>query len=316
MPEFDLIRKYFSSPSVRSDVALGVGDDTALLQVPPGQELAVCVDTLVAGVHFPLETPPDAVGHKALAVNLSDLAAVGAEPAWATLALTLPEADEAWISAFSDGFRALAARYGVALVGGDTTRGPLSVTVQVLGLVPGGSALLRSGARPGDGIYVTGTLGDAALGLAHLADGAAKRDAGVRWLVERLMRPEPRIAAGLALRGLAHAVIDLSDGLLADLGHVLEASGAGARIELACLPLSDPFRAVSGTTVDWSLPLAGGDDYELLFTLDPAREDRARERIPVPIARIGTVEQAQGLRVFDAQGQPVQPSRSGYQHFT
>ncbi|OOG25207.1 thiamine-phosphate kinase [Thioalkalivibrio denitrificans] len=314
MSEFDLIRNYFTWPASREDVTLGVGDDGALLRVPPGQELVVCVDTLAAGVHFPDETPADALGHKALAVNLSDLAAMGAEPAWATLALTLPAADEDWVGAFSEGFRSLAEEYGVALVGGDTTRGPLSITVQVMGFVPRGHALRRDGARPGDGIYVTGTLGDAALGLRHWTQRTTDGP-HVHALLARLMRPVPQVAAGLALRGLAGAAIDLSDGLLADLGHVLDASGTGAAINLAQLPLSDAFRAVSGDAPDWSLPLSGGDDYELLFTLAPDMEARAREVLPVPFTRIGTIEASPGIRVTDGEGQPFSPSRSGYRHF-
>ncbi len=315
MSEFDLIRRHFTWPAARRDVTLGVGDDAALLQVPAGHELAVSVDTLVAGVHFPQETPAGALGHKALAVNLSDLAAMGADPAWATLALTLPEADDTWVAEFSAGFQALAREYPVDLVGGDTTRGPLSVTVQVMGLVPQGKALRRSGARAGDGIYVTGTLGDGALGLRLLAQQSEIDPAGQR-LVERLMRPRPRIQAGIALRHSAHAAIDISDGLLADLGHVLDASGVGARIHLAQLPLSDEFLAVSGEVIDWSLPLSGGDDYELLFTMPPDMEFLiGTQPGGVRWTRIGTVERSAGLHVEDMDGQPMSLSRFGYQHF-
>jgi thiamine-monophosphate kinase len=312
--EFDLIRKYFTWPASRGDVSQGVGDDGALLRVPAGHELVVCVDTLVAGVHFPVDTPADAVGHKALAVNLSDLAAMGAEPAWATLALTVPEADEAWVGAFAQGFHALAREYDVDLVGGDTTRGPLSITVQVMGFVPQGQALRRDGARPGDAIYVTGTVGDAVLGLRKWQEGAVA-DAAISVLLDRLMRPTPRIAAGRALRGLAHAAIDVSDGVLADLGHVLGASGVGATLELDCLPLSDAFRAVSGDAPDRTLPLSGGDDYELLFTLPPERASQLEGRLGVSCTRIGTVEADAGLRVVDAQGRPVQTEHTGYEHF-
>lgn len=315
MPEFDLIRKYFTRPSTRQDVVLGVGDDAALLRVPAGQELVVCVDTLVAGVHFPVDTPAEAVGYKSLAVNLSDLAAMGATPAWATLALTLPEADEAWVEDFSAGFHRLASRFAVDLVGGDTTRGPLSVTVQVMGLVPRGQALRRAGARVGEGIYVTGTLGDAALGLRHWAErgqGDAHRDR----LVERLTHPDPRIEAGLALRGQARCAIDISDGLLADLGHVLEASGVGATLQLSEVPLSEAFRAVCGDTPDWSLALAGGDDYELLFTLPEGVAGLLRTCVPTAFMRIGTIDAEPGLRVLDADGRPYSLPKPGYQHFT
>ncbi|MFN2349122.1 MAG: thiamine-phosphate kinase [Thioalkalivibrio sp.] len=315
MSEFDLIRKYFTRPGTRQDVILGVGDDAALLRVPADQELVVCVDTLVSGVHFPADTPAEAIGHKALAVNLSDLAAMGATPAWATLALTLPEADESWVEAFSTGFHRLASQYALDLVGGDTTRGPLSVTVQVMGLVPRGQAMRRSGARAGEGIYVTGTLGDAALGLRQWAQ-RSQGDGHTDWLVERLTHPSPRIEAGLALRGQARCAIDLSDGLLSDLGHVLEASGVGATLHLADLPLSEAFTALGGEAPQWSLALSGGDDYELLFTLSEGVAGLLRTCVPTPFTRIGSIEASPGLRVLDAQGQPFTLPEPGYQHFT
>jgi len=313
--EFDLIRKYFTRPDSRLDVILGVGDDGALLRVPPDQELVACVDTLVAGVHFPTDTPAHAIGHKALAVNLSDLAAMGATPAWTTLALTLPQADEAWVEAFSAGFLELAAHHQIALVGGDTTRGPLSITVQALGLLPRGQAMRRAGARAGEGIYVTGTLGDAALGL-KLWDQRESSDPGIQFLKQRLMYPVPRLEAGIALRGQARCAIDISDGLLADLGHVLEASGVGATLQLADIPLSEAFTALGGDTLQWPLALSGGDDYELLFTLPEGVAGLLRTCIPTPFTRIGTIEMAPGLRVLDAQGQPFTLPEPGYQHFT
>jgi thiamine-monophosphate kinase len=315
VPEFDLIRKYFTWPATRQDVILGVGDDAALLRVPADQELVVCVDTLVAGVHFPLDTPGGAVGHKALAVNLSDLAAMGATPAWATLALSLPEADEGWVEAFSKGFHELATRYAVDLVGGDTTRGPLSVSVQVMGLVPRGQALRRAGARVGEGIYVTGTLGDAALGLQRW-DQRGRGEAATEWLVERLTHPSPRVETGLALRGQARCAIDISDGLLGDLGHVLEASGVGATLHLSELPLSDAFRAGCGDGPDWNLALAGGDDYELLFTLPQGVAGLLGTFVPTPFTRIGTIDAEPGLRVLDTEGRPFAIPKPGYQHFT
>jgi len=313
--EFDLIRKYFTRPGTRQDVILGVGDDAALLRMPADQELVVCVDTLVSGVHFPAETPAEAIGYKVLAVNLSDLAAMGATPAWATLALTLPEADESWVQAFSTGFHRLASQYALDLVGGDTTRGPLSVTVQVMGLVPRGQALRRSGARTGEGLYVTGTLGDAALGLRHWAQ-RGQGDSHTDWLVERLTHPSPRIEAGLALRGQARCAIDISDGLLADLGHVLEASGVGATLELSELPLSEAFRAIGGDSPDWDLALSGGDDYELLFTLPEGVAGLLRTCVPTPFTRIGTIDAESGLRVLDSDGKPFELPKPGYQHFT
>jgi thiamine-monophosphate kinase len=239
LTEFNLIERYFTRPAAAPDpdVILGIGDDAALVRVPTGMELAVATDTLVEGVHFPPQTAPETIGHKALAVNLSDMAAMGAEPRWATLALTLPQADEDWLTAFSSGFLALAAAEGVQLIGGDTTRGPLSITVQILGLLPSGSALRRSGACAGDLVYVTGTLGDAGLALRMLqhAHGSAAVAAP---LAQRLNQPQPRTQEGLALRGIASAAIDISDGLCADLGHILAASGVGAHINLAALPLS------------------------------------------------------------------------------
>ncbi|MGD8630613.1 MAG: thiamine-phosphate kinase, partial [Gammaproteobacteria bacterium] len=235
--EFDIIGRYFRrQPVKRKDVLTGIGDDAAVLHLPVDRELLLCIDTLVAGVHFPAGTPAAAIGHKALAVNLSDLAAMGAEAAWATLALTLPEPDPVWLEAFSGGFFALAGRHRVQLVGGDTTRGPLTVTVQAHGFAPQGQALRRTGARPGDRIYVTGTLGDAGLAL-HLRDAAAAE------LRVRLDYPEPRLDAGSLLRGLASAVIDISDGLLADLGHLLEDKGLGASLQVDGLPRSRAFIA-------------------------------------------------------------------------
>ncbi len=240
MSEFDLIRDYFTDVGARrTDVDLGVGDDCALLEVPAGQQLAISIDTLAAGTHFLPDCDPESLGHKSLAVGLSDLAAMGAEPAWATLALTLPDHDPGWIAAFSRGFAALAGAHGVSLVGGDTTRGPLSVTVQVHGLVPAGRAIRRSGAAPGDRVYVSGTLGDAGLALRRILSGEPV-DPVAR---ARLERPTPRVALGLALRGVASAMIDVSDGLAADLGHILAASGVGAEIDLTALPLSAAVRS-------------------------------------------------------------------------
>ncbi len=316
--EFDLIRRHFSrlTPS-RSDVLLGIGDDAALVGVAAGQQLAISVDTLVSGVHFFPHVDPETLGHKALAVNLSDLAAMGAEPAWVTLALTLPSADDAWLTAFARGFAALAGRFGVALIGGDTTRGPLSITVQVHGLVPEGSALRRSGARAGDGLYVTGQLGDAALALEMLRSRQAP-PAGFASLRERLERPQPRVEAGLALRGVASSAIDLSDGLLADLGHVLEASGVGARIDLPCLPLSPVFAEWLAASGDWTPALAGGDDYELCFTASDAHTgeiDGIARELGLAITRIGTIEGEGGVRVWREEGRPWRVSRTGFDHF-
>ncbi len=319
LSEFDLIRRFFSraTPS-RSDVLLGVGDDAALVEVPPETQLAISVDTLVSGVHFFPEVDPEALGHKALAVNLSDLAAMGAEPAWATLALTLPSADDAWLTAFVRGFADLAGRHGVELIGGDTTRGPLSVTVQVHGLVPVGRALRRSGARVGDHIYVTGHLGDAALCLRMLQSKQGGLPAAYQSMRVRLERPQPRVEAGLALRRIASSAIDLSDGLLADLGHVLEASGVGARVDLPQLPLSARFAEWLAVSGDWTPAIAGGDDYELCFTAagDQSGEIEAIAReLDLKITPIGRIEEEAGLRVWLGEERLWQGKGAGFDHF-
>jgi len=321
MAEFDLIAAIRArSRHARDDVRLGIGDDAALLQPAPGMQLVACTDTLNAGVHFPADTAPQAIGWKALAVNLSDLAAMGAEPAWALLALSLPQADAAFVEALADGLARLAAQHGVALVGGDTTRGPLGLTVTALGQVPPGQALTRGGACAGDHVLVTGTLGDAAAALVLWQAGAQvlpQTDAQ-RALRQRLDYPQPRVAAGLALRGLASACIDISDGLLADLEHVCTASGVGAEVELEALPLSADLRASLPLAQARGLALAGGDDYELCFTVAPARLDAAQVALRasgIAARVIGRVVAAPGVRVFDAQGAPCLPTRAGYEHF-
>ncbi len=312
--EFDLIDRYFSACGAdRRDVLLGVGDDAALLQPPPNSELLVTQDTLVAGVHFFSDTDAEALGHKALAVNLSDLAAMGAEPAWVTLGLTLPEVDAAWLRAFSQGFCTLAAAAGVRLVGGDTCAGPLNMSIAAFGWVPCGQALRRDGAQIGDDVYVTGSIGDAGLALRHLRDGLPVADA--TFLLSRLHKPAPRMEAGLRLRGVASSAIDISDGLAADLGHILERSGLGARLELQDLPCSP---AVSGHihhTGEWDLPLGAGDDYELCFTAPPSQREYLQD-FPCPLSRIGSIEAQPGLRLMLPDGNLYQPGDSGYQHFS
>nr|WP_206171851.1 thiamine-phosphate kinase [Thiorhodococcus mannitoliphagus] len=310
-----MIRRYFADIGPpRSDTALGVGDDCALLEIPLGQTLAVSIDTLVSGVHFLPDCDPECLGHKSLAVGLSDLAAMGAQPAWSTLALTFPAAEEAWISAFSRGFARLSDAHGMRLVGGDTTRGPLSVTVQVHGLVPADAAIRRSGARPGDRVYVSGTLGDAGLALRRMLAGEGV-DASLR---SRLECPEPRVRLGQGLRGLASAMIDVSDGLAADLGHILEASGVGAEIELARLPLSPLVAEVVQGTGDWSLPLSSGDDYELCFCVPQRHEERVEavaQTAGLPLTLIGTLSAAPGLRLRLPNGDRLETERTGYDHF-
>ena len=315
MSEFRLIREYFSDIGAdRVDVALGVGDDCALLQVPAGNRLAVSIDTLVSGVHFSPETDPQNLGHKALAVGLSDLAAMGAEPAWVTLALTLPVADPIWLRAFSAGFANLAVEQGISLVGGDMTRGPLSISVQVHGFIPLGQELRRRGAHPGDLVFVSGTLGDAGFALHHLQRNKPL-PASLRLALER---PDPRIDLGIALRGLASSVIDLSDGLAGDLGHILEASGVAADLFLQDLPLSSEVADYVAATNDWSIPLTSGDDYELCFTLPPQRiadMGRMAKQVDCPLRVVGRIGYGKGLRCFLPNGRFWKLEQGGFDHF-
>lgn len=326
MGEFDLIDliRARTTPS-RGDVALGIGDDAALLAPPPGQQLVACTDTLVEGVHFPVGTAPEDLGWKSLAVNLSDLAAMGATPAWALLALTLPQADARFVERFADGFAQLAGQFNLALVGGDTTQGPLSVTVSALGFVPEGRALLRVGAKVGDAVFVTGTLGDASAALRCLdrndprANALLSAPANTREeLIARLHRPQPRIAAGLALRDVASACIDVSDGLLADLAHVCVASGVGAEIDADALPMSSALLALFDTEDRRDFALSGGDDYELCFTASVDRADRIAAdfaRLGYGATRIGRIVEQTGVLVHDAHGNPVDTPRRGWRHF-
>jgi thiamine-monophosphate kinase len=310
--EFQLIERYFNRTLTDPDVVLGIGDDAAVLHV--AGDLAVAVDTLVAGVHFPLAMPAAAVGHRALAVNLSDMAAMGAAPRWCTLALTLPEADETWLAGFTQGLFDLARVFQVSLVGGDLTRGPLTVSLQLLGSLAATGALTRGGARPGDALYVTGTLGDAAGGLALLQEVAVVGAQDP--LLNRFLWPRPRVAAGMALTGMARACIDVSDGLLADLGHVCAASGCRGIIEMERLPLSEDLVARHGTDRARQLALSGGDDYELLFSA--AAEHAAAElsvRLGVPVPRIGWLQPGAGTAVT-LDGVPVTVGRGGYSHFS
>lgn len=315
--EFSLIERYFAHHAEgHDDVVLGVGDDAAVLRVPVGHELVVTTDTMVAGVHFPESALAEDIGHKLLAVNLSDIAAMGAVPRWASLALTLPEANEGWLDRFCQGLFALAAIHNVALVGGDTTRGPLTLSITLHGLVAEGQAIRRNGARVGDAIYVSGCLGDAGLALQHELGNINVQ--GVAEILPRLHRPTPRVALGQALHGVASAAIDISDGLLADLGHILKASGVGARIDLEALPVSVAVQSITATG-DWSLPLAAGDDYELCFTLSPEREAELQEKLEnldVKVTRIGQIETEAGLRCFDASGEYYAPHGMGYEHFS
>jgi len=328
MDEFGLIRRYFASLSEPdSSVIRGIGDDAAILAPPVGHELLMTSDTLVAGRHFPLSTTAFDIGWKSLAVNLSDLAAMGGHPLWFLLALTLPEPEEIWLASFSDGLGRLAHELGIALVGGDTTRGPLAITITAVGSVPAGTALRRDRARPGDLVCVTGTLGDAALGLrltGHRAaamqdesrEPCAQTQLDLEALRARLDRPTPRLQAGLALRDLATAAIDLSDGLSGDLGHVLAASGVGAELDADALPMSAAFARQAESGDRLALQAAGGDDYELCVCLPPACLAAAQRALgPVPLTVIGRIDAEPGLRWRTADGRLLIPELRSYQHF-
>ncbi|MGB0132595.1 thiamine-phosphate kinase [Dokdonella sp.] len=322
MAEFDLIEiiKQLTRQN-RPDVRIGIGDDAAVVCVPPDCELVICSDTLVSGVHFPVNTDPADIGWKSLAVNLSDLAAMGATPAWATLAMTLPVADSGFVERFAKGFAELAAAWEVDLVGGDTTRGPLSITVTAHGFVPAGQAIQRSGATVGDAVYVTGTLGDAAAGLRILQSASAlgaESGAHERFVVTRLNRPQARIGAGTALRELASACIDISDGLLADLGHVASSSAVGIEIGEDCLPQSTALAECFDAETRTGLQMWGGDDYELAFTIAEANVEvmrEAMERQGCRVSRIGRVIDEPGVHVLDHNGRRRPTTSKGWDHF-
>jgi thiamine-monophosphate kinase len=317
--EFELIGKYFAKLGAeRPDVRIGVGDDGAVLQPPASRELVAVTDSLIEGVHFPVGSAAASVGHRAFAVNLSDIAAMGAEPAWALLALTLPRVDEEWLAQFSRAAGDLCRRHGVALVGGDTTRGPLAITVTIIGIVPIGVALERGGGQPGDAIFVTGSPGDAAAGLAleqsrlHVADSMS-----AQILRDRFLFPTPRCDVGVALRGLASACIDVSDGLGGDLEKLCAASGCGAEVDAAALPISEPLAQAVGRELAREYALTGGDDYELLFTVPLARLGAMTHAIARglgPVTRIGSLVAGNGVRVF-ARGGVMQFSGAGFDHF-
>lgn len=321
MGEFDLIARHFNRPQRTSQAVLGVGDDCALLAPAPGMQLAISSDMLVEGRHFFADVDPRLLGHKALAVNLSDLAACGARPLAFTLALSLPRADTAWVGAFAQGLLALADAHQCELIGGDTTQGPLNICITVFGEVPAGQALLRSGAQAGDDIYVSGSLGDARLALEAL-QGRLQLPADVLAATrQRLEAPSPRVALGLALRGIASSALDLSDGLLGDLGHILTQSGVGACIDTR---LTRPLLAASARlSLDASLvdqcTLAGGDDYELCFTAAPtlrAQVAAAAQASATPVTRIGSVQAQSGLRLLGADGEELLARFASFDHFS
>jgi thiamine-monophosphate kinase len=316
--EAALIERFFRNCGAsRADVAVAIGDDAAVVSVPSAAQLVAATDTLVAGVHFPLNSPPASIGHRALAVNLSDLAAMGARPAWALLALTLPEAREEWLGEFAAGFSALARAHEVALIGGDTTKGPLCVTVQLLGYVPSGTALTRGGAHAGDALFVSGTPGDAGAGLALEQGRLMAPSAAGAYLRQRFLQPTPRVTLGQRLRAHASACIDISDGLLGDAGKLASASSVGVAIAEEQLPLSGPLREVLDEPAARRLALSAGDDYELCFAVPESSLARLEHELPAAqwgYTRIGTLRSERGAVVTRA-GAVIEFSHSGYQHF-
>jgi len=315
--EFELIQQYFHREAGGEGVVLGIGDDCALLQVPEGKQLAVSMDTLIADVHFPANADPGLIAERALRVNLSDLAAMGAEPLWFTLALSLPDADEHWLDSFSEGLFAAAHRYDCTLVGGDTTRGPLSITIQVHGSLTPGKALLRGNASPGDRIFVTGKLGDGAAALAALEHRFEVQEEHVQYFADQYYRPTPRLKEGQRLKSFASAALDISDGLLADLGHICEQSLVGAEVAVECLPISEPlaFYGDQCPALDWAL--CGGDDYELCFTVPEKNLSSVKALISMGelvATEIGEI--VSGSQVLCKNfGEVYEPPHSGYQHF-
>jgi len=308
LAEFNLIKQFFTRPARRESTQLSVGDDCALFSVPEGFELAITVDTMVEGVHFFADVDPKHLGHKLLAVNLSDLASMGAEPVAVTLALTMPKVDALWLDGFAQGLFALADKYAVDLIGGDTTSGPLTLTIQAMGLVPRRQALRRSTAKVGDLIYVTGRMGDAGLGL-KIKQGYVSSNS--LQALNRFNTPEPRVTEGLVIRSVANACVDISDGLAADLGHVLEKSSVGARLDYQKIPVSDAVIGYIKDTRDWRMPLIAGDDYELCFTVAPENV----EKLSIDCTCIGIIEQAQGLRLV-REGLVSDFVVGGFEHFS
>lgn len=315
MSEFNLIAKYFTRPTQHAD--LGVGDDAALLRVAPGQQLAISADMLVAGTHFFHDAAPYSIGWKSLAVNVSDMAAMGATPKWATLAIALPEVNEPWLAEFSRGFFACAQAFNVDLIGGDTTRGPLTLSVQIMGDVPLGQAIQRSGAKAGDDIWVSGTIGSAALGLTHLQGKIDLSEPTTTHCLTALTTPTPRVALGLALRGIANSCIDISDGLTADLSHILQASNLGAKLALENIHCDDYLRAhLSDSTIQQCI-LAGGDDYELLFTAPKSKRAHIQQlskQLQLPLSLIGETTAELALAVSHHK-QTLDISKKGFDHF-
>lgn len=314
--EFDLIAKHFTRAT--PGAVLGVGDDCALLAPTPGMQLAVSSDMLLEGRHFSPQDSPAGLGHKSLAVNLSDLAAMGATPRWATLAIALPDENDAWLTAFARGFFRMADMHAIELVGGDTTRGALTISITVMGEVPPRQALRRDGAQVGDDIWVSGVIGSAALALAYRQGRLFMEQIDAAKVLPALYLPTPRIGLGMALRGLASSAIDISDGLLGDLGHILERSRVGATLEFSALPTLPVAQAYLHEAVARECVLAGGDDYELCFTAPASRHDAvlaAAASASVAVTRIGHIHAEPGLTVIDVNGQPMHIDKTGYDHF-
>ena len=319
--EFALIERHFARAPRATDVRIGVGDDGAVVSPAAGLDYVLTVDMLVEGRHFAPGAEPVLLGHKTLAVNLSDLAAMGAKPRFALLAGALPSSDSAWMASFMRGFDALASRYEVDLIGGDTTRGPLTLCVTAIGELPAGSAITRAGARPGDIVYVSGRLGDAALALAAASGRIQIETSLLPALRKRLDAPEPRVALGLGLRGIASSALDVSDGLTGDLRHILDASHVGATIDTARIPCGEALRwLLRGPDREIALEclLAGGDDYELCFTASAtmrARIDVLADALDLPLTAIGTMHDGQGLVILDEGGRPMPSPPRAFDHF-
>jgi len=318
--EFDLIKKYFTFPVTRDDVLIAGGDDCASVSVPAGKQLLITTDTLIAGVHFPEKTSPEDVAYKAIMVNLSDLAAMGATPSWITLAISLPDVDQSWLTAFSQQLHLVLSRFNISLIGGDTTRGPLSITIQAMGLCDKEKLLRRDQARAGDKIYVTGDLGDAVVGLHAVLNGLD--DTALLPCIHRLNRPEARVSFAEQLTAYSVCAIDVSDGLIADLGHILEASHCGARVELSRIPLSPAvqhyFLNYHNNKIDWSMVLTQGDDYEICFTLEEKNQADVialAEQHQLRLSCIGEITESGELLCFDEMQQAIHFSETGFKHF-
>lgn len=315
MNEFDIIKQYFAAKShQRPDVLVGIGDDAALTTIPANKYLVTTTDSLIVDVHFPRETTPYDIGYKSLAVNLSDLAAMGATPAWVTLALTLPKADPSWLQAFSAGFFSLLNDFNVQLIGGDLTHGPLSITVQAMGFVSAANMMLRKNAKPGDLIFVTGTIGDAGLALQCLQNNIKVNPDDQAFLLQRLNRPTPQVITGEKLLGHAHAAIDISDGLIADLNHILEQSQVGAQVFVDRIPLSSALIHSLSLEAAIELALTAGDDYELCFTL-PENQQEILSSLPAQTTCIGVITKDPGLTLQYQDGKNYYGARAGYEHF-